>query len=323
MNDTGKIVDQKRVETTEASLIGYIRSLKRPRRLAFEETSLAQWLYLLFQNEVDEQIVCHPGYLGKVPGAKGDFRDGLRLADDLRCNRLIGVFHDDSELRRLRTVVSGYRDITQDLTRTKNRYKALFRAHGIKTPGQTIYSDLKRIKEIPIKVDQFVAKNTFDQIQHLQGIRSEYEKKLTQQAKKHPVIKKLCSVPGIRVIRASTIASLVVAPDRFKNKHKFWSYCMQVKYIEESDGCIYGKRSPYGRRELKGVFDGAAQRVLQGNSSLRREYDKLRSKGITHRNAKKAIARKIAAICLAIMKHNVKYDDKHREKQDRVEKNRV
>lgn len=53
---------------------------------------------------------------------------------------------------------------------------------------------------------------------------------------------------------------------------------------------------------------GAATAVLCGNSSLRVYYDRLRSKGTADRDAKIAVARKIAAIALMILKTGKSYD---------------
>ena len=110
------------------------------------------------------------------------------------------------------------------------------------------------------------------------------------------------------------IASIVSNPDRFKNKHKFWSYCMLVKQKCISDGVVYRTRTRYGRKELKAVFIGAAESNLRTKSGLKRQYDELCSRGLDGRRARKAIARKIAGIALSIMKKGGKYDDKRFEK---------
>jgi transposase len=115
-------------------------------------------------------------------------------------------------------------------------------------------------------------------------------------------------------IRGSIIAAIICSPERFANKHKLWAYAKLVRYIDVSDGRIYRSRETAGRTELKSTFMGAATAVLQGSSGLKRYYDRLRSKGVAHREAKKAVARRIAAIALMIMKTNKAYDDHHDER---------
>jgi len=71
-----------------------------------------------------------------------------------------------------------------------------------------------------------------------------------------------------------------------------------------SGGKIYGNRRVHGRKELRDVFLGAAENALRGESSLRGYYDAQRAKGLAHREAKLALARKIAGLSLALLKNN-------------------
>ena len=128
------------------------------------------------------------------------------------------------------------------------------------------------------------------------------------------MIKNLTTIPGIDIIRSMAIASIVSNPYRFKNKHKFWSYCMLVKHKCISDDVVYRIKIRYGRMELKSVFIGAADSNLRTKSGLKRQYDELCSRGLDRRKARKAIARKLSSIALSIMKKGGKYDDKRFEK---------
>ena len=316
IDEIGKVVSKMRVPTTEGFLLRYVRSLKGRKKLVVEESHISQWCYLTLKDEVDELIVCNPVYLGRKQGAKDDFRDGLHLANELRCGHLIPVHHEDTELWTLRTLVQAYLDTTKELVQAKNRYKSIFRAQAIEVSGDAVYSDKSFLEKLH-GVDHFVATNMFTHIEHLNASKKSYLPEFQRYRLKHPEIKRLCSVPGISLIRATIITSLVCSPHRFANKHKFWAYCMLVKYIDKSDGMTYGSRAIHGRRELKSVFDGAALAVLQGDSALREYYDRLRTKQIPHKSAKKAVARRVAAICLSLLKGSDKYDDLYEVKRER------
>ena len=55
---------------------------------------------------------------------------------------------------------------------------------------------------------------------------------------------------------------------------------------------------------------GAAECILRTNTrGLRKYYDKMRADGVAHREAKKNLARKIAAISLALMKTKKVYQE--------------
>jgi transposase len=174
------------------------------------------------------------------------------------------------------------------------------------------------LKKITGDYEKFTAANLFYLLGELQETKDAYESKFLELKKEWPAIKRLCSIPGIAAVRAATILAIVCSPARFANKHKFWAYCKLVRYVDVSDGRIYGSRNTKGRPQLKAVFMGAATRVLQSESgALKRYYDQLRQKGTAHNDAKKAVARRIAAIALAVMKTNKVYDDKFEEKRRR------
>lgn len=321
LNEKGEEKLQRKIPTCESHLLAYVRSHKNAKlNLVFEETNLSQWLYLTLKSEVQNLVSCNAGYLGKKVGAKNDYADAKHLANELRCGHVVPVYHEDSEIWTMKTMVQGYLDFNHQIIQTKNRYKALLRSNNIDTKGNGVYKDDSMIDKLPTAADQFVARTFFDHLQTLEKLKASYLPEFERYASRNKIIKTLCSVPGISLIRASIVSSIICSPHRFPNKHKLWAYSMLVKHTEESDDRVYGKKTIQGRRELKCVFDGAAVTTLAGNSYFRRYYDQLRSKGKSHRDARKDVARKIASTCLSILKNGKKFDDKYEEKLERREK---
>ena len=66
------------------------------------------------------------------------------------------------------------------------------------------------------------------------------------------------------------------------------------------------------RGVLKNVFIGAAECVIQKGNPLKQIYDNARTKGLDHRAAKKNLARRIAAIALAVMKRKSPYQEREK-----------
>jgi len=124
LGKTKRILKKLRVTTNESNLLAFVRGVKGPKKLVFEEGVMSQWLFLLLKDEVDELVVCQPK---EHDGPKNDEKDAWDLADLLRVGRLKSVFHADNELMNLRTLVSGHDDLIDEITREKNRLKALFR----------------------------------------------------------------------------------------------------------------------------------------------------------------------------------------------------
>ncbi len=197
--------------------------------------------------------------------------------------------------------------------------KALFRSEAIKTPGVGVYRSEDRIKELSRETDRFVARGLFQQIQFIESRKIIFKEQFTKNVKSFPEIKRLTAIPGIESVRANIIAALICSPQRFANKHKLWAYSMLVKHDQQSDGKSYGKIKVMGRVELKEVFLGAAESILHTiENPLRKYYENLRLKGIAHHNAKMSLARKVAAICLAVLKTKKNYDEELITKENKI-----
>jgi transposase len=319
VDERGEIKLRETFPTSEANLVGFVRRLPKPAtlHLTLEECHLAQWLYLTLVEHVDELIVCNPVYLAKKPGAKTDFRDALHLAQELRTGHLKPVHHESSRWIELRVLVSGYLSLVEEIVRGKNRLKAVFRAHGLPTDTEKFYTTPKRAKELPHDSARFVAESLFEQIERLEEVKLGYRGFFEKNLKRYRPIRNLDSVPGIDAVRANVIVAAVCQPNRFRNKHQFWGYCMLVRHIQESGGRIYGNKRVHGRVELRDAFIGAAESALRTDTSLRAYYDGLRDKGVGDKDAKVALARKIAALCLCLLKNNDTFKNNYDEQQMR------
>lgn len=310
VNGRGQEIRSQRVNTSEVEILNFIGSLKGKKHLTFEECTFARWLHLLLKDQVDELVVCNPLFISKRKGPKNDYLDALHLAQQLRGGFLTPVFHEDSYLSDLRKVMASYENLTSDTIRAKCRFKALFTARGIPTPGQKIYSGVGTAIEKLDSTSQFVARRLLDQIQYFKDMKVEYINLFNKNIDEYPQIKILTTLPGISTVRANIIAAAVVDPRRFANKFKFWSYCMLVKHDRQSDGKSYGKVTIFGKKILKWVYMSAATDAIQ-NSGMCKEYYELQiTEGVSPKAARKNVARKLAAITLAIMKTGKPYEEK-------------
>lgn len=52
---------------------------------------------------------------------------------------------------------------------------------------------------------------------------------------------------------------------------------------------------------------------MRSDSTIRDYYDALRVKGISHKDSKVAVARKVASLSLALLKNNDSYNDDYEE----------
>ncbi|MBI5749039.1 MAG: transposase, partial [Nitrospinae bacterium] len=239
-----------------------------------------------------------------------DKMDARKLSKLLRGGFLISVYHDGSERERFRSLMSGYQDLIEEGVRLKNRYKSLFRKGGNKVRGELLYKDESFLEGLERSDFRFIGTQIYQLLEKMEVSREEYIKEVIRYSKGFKEIKYLKSIPGIGIIQAAKIVSQVIDPKRFSNKYKYYSYCGLVRHKRISDGKGYGSKKIWGNRILKCVYKMAGHAVLKGNSGLRKYYDYLRSKGISHDNGYNAICRKIAAISLSVWRNGERYDPK-------------
>ena len=206
-----------------------------------------------------------------------------------------------------------YQGIVDSIVQQKNRFKAILRSEGIEYNLTKLKSkrieQSNKIKSIP---KQTVAKRIIDHIEALETIKSSYAKDFHNNRYRNQHIRNLRTIPGIGPIRAHTIAAYISTGHRFENKHKLWAYSKLVRHQDVSDGFIYSKRTPQGRSELKNAFMGAALKIVISpkENALKAYYRNLViEKHLDHKKARKALARKIAAIALVTLKKEIKYND--------------
>jgi len=169
----------------------------------------------------------------------------------------------------------------------------MFRARGKKPSADSL----------PTREENFVLEGLDELIAAHEQRRLKYEKELRRIARENLMAKNLTSLPGIGFINAVKIAASVIDPTRFGHKTGFLLYCGLQKYDVISGGKSYGKRSPKYSRKLKCVFKTAAlvcTRTIE--SPLRSYYEELIKKGYPEYQARHALARRIAALALGVMK---------------------
>lgn len=291
LDSQGVELDNRTIVTNGRLIIDYLKSLGDDLVVAFEECDLSCWLFDILQKHIRKVVVCNPAANMQYKKKKTDKFDARNLANLLRGNYLKPVYHDGSDREKFRLLVSGYEDTVEESTRLKNQIQAIRRR--TRSQSKTFGSG-----DPDFVLGQFSAR-----LEHLSAMKSEYEKKLTESVKKFRETKYLITHPGIKYIQAAKIIAQVINPGRFKNKHRFFSYCDLVRHRRRSANRDYGNVRLYGNRSLKCVFKMAAHSVVKGDGCYRKYYEALRAKGLGDKSARNAVARKIAAVTLSLWRN--------------------
>lgn len=164
----------------------------------------------------------------------------------------------------------------------------------------------------------------FAQYDALTKVRAQAEKALVAESHEHRITSVLETCPGLGKIRAARLVSIVVTPVRFRTRQQFWSYCGLGIVMRSSSDWVRSTQGEWMRaqvqrtrglneacnRELKHVFKGAATTVVMQHPDdpLHHSYKRMLANGMKPNLAKVTLARKIAAIALAMWKHQEVYD---------------
>jgi hypothetical protein len=324
---SGRRLRREVVETNGRALVDFIRSVPGERHLCLEEGEQAQWLVELLGGHVDKAVVIQ---LPPRMGPKNDERDAFQVAEVLRtgqsCRR---VYKDPHRFGNVREASRAYTMVSGDVVRIKNRVKSFYRGRGVPARGSAPYSRSKRqecMRGLP-RGTRDALELLYRELDEAEAVKAEARKNLLREARRHRITRILETAPGIGPIRAAQLLPLVVTPHRFRTRQQFWAYCGLAVVTRStsdwvrSDGTWVRSRVPQTRglnwnrnSKLKDIFKGAATQVCaRARSPLHQTYQALLEKGVKPNLARVTMARKIAAIVLAMWKREQPYDPHHHE----------
>jgi transposase len=322
---SGKRLRSLVVETNGRALVEAVKTIPGRLHVCLEEGTQSAWLHELLRPHVEEVVVM---VAPETRGPKSDARDAWRRAEELRVGaNQTRVFKAPPALAFLSNAVRAQLIAVRDLSRAKNRLRAVFRSRGVRC-GRRVYCEAGRalwVKQLPTS-HQRLAEWLGQQLDALASLHETAEQWLLEQAKTHPIIGVLKTVPGMGWIRTAQVVAVVVDPFRFRSRQQFWSYCglgivtrSSSDWVQDEAGHwvrarvaqtrgLSRKRNPL----LKTVFKGAATTVIQKlpEHPLHAHYQRMLQAGIKPNLARLTLARKIAAIVLSMWKHKEAYDPK-------------
>jgi transposase len=323
----GKVVLETIVTTEAAAVIRLLRSLSGRLHVTFEETTQARWMYDVVRGYVSEVIVCDPRRNKLLSeGSKADKPDARKLADLLRAGLLRAVYHGHEATRQLKELVRGYETLSADTQRMMVRIKAIYRAHGIRTPGSAVYQQKQREQWLQLLTEPGTRQRVtwlYEELDHLRPLRKRAKIAMVAEGRKHRAFGLLRTIPQLGPVRCAMLVATVDTPYRFRTKHQLWAYSglaivtyMSSEY-EIKAGRVVRSRKPLAtrglnrncNRRLKELFISAA--VAGSRSEPYRSYvEGLQQRGIRTEMARLTLARKIAAVALRVWKKGETFDPK-------------
>jgi transposase len=329
LNGAGKLVMESIVETKSSTVLDFLHGVRGELHVTLEEGTWAAWLYDVLKPHVREIVVCNPRRNALLKdGSKSDKIDARKLAELLRAGLLRAVYHGENGLQTLRELARCHLTISKDLKRVKNRLKALYHSWGICCAGKQVYTARHREQWLSQIVQAGVRRRAelfYQQLDGLLILRNTARGELLVESRKHQAVKILRQVPSIGPLRAALLLALMQTPHRFRSKRQLWTYSglavvthvsAQHRYV---DGQLQRSKKPQQIRGLnqnhnhamKEIFKSTALNASRCAGPLQDFYNSLLAKGMKPDMARLTLARKIAAITLALWKRGGSFDAEH------------
>lgn len=301
---TGRISKRTRCPTTISALVAFLKTVSRPRYLAFEEGPLADWLYRNLLPWTDGVVVCDPrrNQMIAKDGDHDDPIDAEKLAQLFRGGYVKAVHHPESLDRSVfKHHVGLYHARVGHRVEEANRIMAYLRHYGLFV-GERAFAELdgrdrqELLKRLPdhrmVRCNLVVLWKGYDAaVEQVDRLR----KQLIRMARREPQIRRFVKVPGVLWIRAATFFVYIDTPWRFKSKSALWRYMgIGLERWRSGNGPEQVRVPPSVEvnRPLKNIILGAAKSaVASGDNEFADAFKRWTERKISPRNALRNVAR--------------------------------
>ena len=314
-----------RVKTTIPEIAAVLAQVRGPKELVLEEGPLAGWLLRNLKDRVDKAEACNPrrNALIAKDGDKDDPIDAAKLADLYLGGYTRPVHHTESLARVvLKEAVGLYHERVGHRVAQANKVMGLLKRWGIMAREKDFQEPADRESLLAGLGEAGAAPEGKLAAGHMGLLWRSYDeaareeaalhRELVRLAKQEEVVVRWEKIPGIGWIRGITLLAYLDTPWRFKSKRQLWKY-MGIGLTREHSGSGYTRVyvDNSGNRMLKAVIVGAAETVIMHKrGELYRRYEYWRAEGQTYKNARRNVARDMAAACWAMWKTGAAFDER-------------
>jgi transposase len=141
-------------------------------------------------------------------------------------------------------------------------------------------------------------------------------------ARQDPLVQRLCTVPGVGLVTATSFVATVDGIERFRDAHQVEAYLGLVpRELSSGEKQRRGRITKTGNGRTRYLLVEAAWTVMRSRdpqlASLRAWVDRLASRR-GRRVAVVALARKLAGVLYAMMRDGTEFDTQHRNQLGRT-----
>ena len=272
VDEKGSIVFEKDVDTDPQVIYDTIKERNLDIQLAgLESGSLSHWLVdTLGKFGLPTICVCSRKMAAilSITINKTDKNDARGIASALRGGHYRQVHHKSQHAVELSTLMGARRSLVNQRTNSMNTMRGLFKSYGI-------IIGIANTERFAYKVELLLEKLTKDAQIGIKALRKafitvnaeiiELDKLVFKIAIDDPVVRRLCTMPGVGPVTALTFKMEIDDPHRFKKSRSVGAY-VGVTPTQYSSGETHrqGKISKCGSSELRYLLgEGATTAILR------------------------------------------------------------
>jgi transposase len=321
-NTRGAVIRREVVATNAPGLRRALRGIRGRVQIVCESGPLVPWVRDLLETRLREVVVCDRRRTRlTVTGAKTDRIDADKLSELLRKDSVHAVYVPRGDHALLRRLASHYVKMLRDRGRIIARMRSLFMEAGMRVTSPRSAPERVPLSRLRRPGTRFIAEAYLRQLELATAIVAEARAALIHQASTSSAFALLQTIPHVGEIRAAEILAVVGHPDRFRSLRTFWSYAglglvqsVSAEHKVENGRIVRGEKrrgvrlARAGHPLLKKVMRDLALYASLKGGVFRDIYDAHLGRGKTPAVARIALARKFAAVILAVWRGGLPFD---------------
>ena len=293
-------------------------------RVVMEACGPSGWMHDLCQELKLETVVCstnEQAWLWKHVKRKTDEDDALKLARLELLGQLTRVHVPQRQVREHRMLVKYRKTLDQRIGRVKNLIRSLFANQGLEIPrgarawtfeGRKVINGYRQpLAECSLEE---LWRGELDleltQLDSLTAQLAEVERRLEEIAQNDERIRRVQTIPGVGRKTAEVLVTALDEVDRFDNARQVSSYIGLVpRQYQSGETDRNGRITKRGSRLLRTMLLECAWASLRYNPWAKAVYQRICGGQKTRKKkAAIALARKIAVVAWAMLKHETDWD---------------
>jgi len=284
----------------ESAIVAHFSNL-RPFTCVIEASSSYYWLYELLR-DIGEVKLAHPLRLkAMVSGrAKTDKLDARLLAKLLRADLIPTAYIPPRPYHELREIVRGRARLARRMAEAKNELHSLLMRNNLHSPYRNAFckAGIRWLKEVQLAgLSNRIKGELLDRVEYFDRQLSGWDEELEKLYPAFPQVEALIGIHGIGLFSALLIVGEIGEPWRFCNKRQVGAYAgLTARVSQSGEHCHHGHISRQGSPWFRWILVQSAMMAIRRDRRLQNFYRRIRKRS-TSRNARVAVARKLAGIC--------------------------